>query len=145
MEEQAKRTLLIAGSFLFFLGLLNGFMIPFFSHVRGGLSAHLAAVQGGMALLIFGLMMKYIKLSASKVKYAAWLNIYSMYAAWTALLLSATWGVEKSELQKTIIKSFAFTGGAATTTGVALILIGLFSYWNLLLPASRNEKNDNPL
>jgi len=73
-------------------------------------------------------MLKYVKLSASKIKYAAWLNIYSMYAAWMALLLSAIWGAEKCESQKAVIKLFAYTGGVAITIGVALIIIGLFAY-----------------
>jgi hydroxylaminobenzene mutase len=130
--------LLIAGTFLFFLGLLNGFVSPFFTAIRVGLSAHLAAVQGGMALLVFGLMLKYIKLHVPGIRLAAWLNIYSMYAAWIALLLSAMWGAEKSEMQKGIIKIFAYTGGVATIVGVAFILTGLLSYKRL------QSENANP-
>lgn len=139
MEEQTKRTLLISGIILFFLGLLNGFVIPFFAIVRSGLSAHLAAVQGGMALLIFGLILKYIKLKKSGLTSAAWLIIYSMYAAWIALLLAASW-VEKSAPQKLIIKLIAYTGGAAATAGVAVLMFGLFAYKNTVrIPESENN------
>ncbi|HEY3430718.1 MAG TPA: hypothetical protein VGK39_08585 [Cyclobacteriaceae bacterium] len=127
-SEKTRYILLISGTLLFFIGLLNGFIIPFFSVPRGGLSAHLAAVQGGMALIIFGLILKYMKLKSSQFTFVAWSNIYSMYAAWLALTLAASWGTDKSIHQKTIIKLLAYTGGVATTAGVIFIFVGLLAY-----------------
>ena len=127
-SEKARTTLLISGTLLFFIGLINGFVIPFFAVPKGGLSAHLAAVQGGMALIIFGLILKYLKLKNSQLTFVAWSNTYSMYAAWMALTLAASWGADKSTNQKTIIKLFAYTGGIATTAGVVFIIIGLLAH-----------------
>lgn len=132
-SEKARYTLLIAGTFLFFIGLLNGFVIPFFAVPKNGLSAHLAAVQGGMALIIFALTVQYINLKNSQLAFVAWSNIYSMHAAWLAFTLAASWGADKSIQQKTIIKLLAYTGGFATTAGVAFILIGLINYRRLSL------------
>lgn len=127
-SEKARTTLLISGTLLFFIGLLNGFVIPFFTVPKGGLSAHLAAVQGGMALIIFGLILKYMKLKNSQLNFVAWSNTYSMYAAWMALTLAASWGADKTAQQKTIIKLLAYTGGIATTAGVVFILVGLLAF-----------------
>ena len=61
-----------------------------------GLSAHLAGVQNGMVLLIFGLMWHHLKVGEVWRKLARWLSIFSMYAIWFGLLLAAVWGTSKS-------------------------------------------------
>lgn len=56
MIEHQGHYLLVNGMLLFILGLLNGLVIPFFKNKRMGLSAHLAGVQNGMVLLLFGFL-----------------------------------------------------------------------------------------
>ncbi len=65
MTQQTMRQLLIFGVLLFLFGLLNGAVIPYFTNPRMGLSAHLAGVQNGMVLLIFGLLWPYLTLSST--------------------------------------------------------------------------------
>ena len=50
------RQLIILGVVLFLIGLIQGALIPFFHNPRMALSAHLAAVQSGMAMVIFGII-----------------------------------------------------------------------------------------
>jgi hydroxylaminobenzene mutase len=51
-----SKTLILFGAVLFLIGLCQGGLIPFFINSRMALSAHLAAVQSGMALMIFGVI-----------------------------------------------------------------------------------------
>jgi hydroxylaminobenzene mutase len=51
-----SKTLILFGAVLFLIGLGQGGLIPFFTNPRMALSAHLAAVQSGMALMIFGVI-----------------------------------------------------------------------------------------
>lgn len=96
MLETQAHLLLVNGLFLFILGLVNGFVIPFFTNSRMGLSAHLAGVQNGMVLLIFGLLWPKISLSDSMLQITFWLSLFSMYAIWFGLMLAAIWGTSRS-------------------------------------------------
>jgi hydroxylaminobenzene mutase len=82
-------SLLAYGTALFFLGLLNGLLLPFFPNYRQGLSAHLAGVQDAMVLWAFGLMWNRVRLRANLRRIAALAAIYSMYAIWAGLALGA--------------------------------------------------------
>ena len=55
--EAVSSTLSFMGALLFLLGLLTGFGIPAFRSPRIGLSAHLDAIQSGLALIAFGLLL----------------------------------------------------------------------------------------
>ena len=48
--------LIFAGALLFVIGLFGGLLIPAFKNKRMGLSGHLAAVQSGIAIMIFGII-----------------------------------------------------------------------------------------
>ena len=54
--------LIFWGAALFLIGLIQGGLIPYFMNTRMALSAHLAAVQSGMALMIFGIIFELISL-----------------------------------------------------------------------------------
>lgn len=148
MQGNQKRTLLICGTFLFLLGLMNGFVLPFFASPRVGLSAHLVGVQGGMVLMIFGLMWSYVKGSRVGLIIACWSSIYSMYITWLGILLSAVWGthslisgsdsqgISHDELneklhgandQESVVFFLTMTGAIAIVVAVIIILRGLFA------------------
>ena len=107
-----------------------------FTNSRMGLSAHLAGVQNGMVLLIFGLMWHHLKVGEVWRKLARWLSIFSMYAIWFGLLLAAVWGTSKStpiagagyegsETQELVVSALIQVGSGAIIVAVVIILLGL--------------------
>lgn len=136
MEGNQKRTLLIWGTFLFLLGMLNGFVLPFFTNPRAGLSAHLAGVQGGMVLMIFGLMWNNVRRSKAALNISCWFSIYSIYITWLGLLLSAVWGTHSliggagfraAGYQEFTVLLLLLTAAIAIVAAVIIILRGLFA------------------
>ena len=87
--REFSRQLCWHGALLFLLGLLVGGLVGTFANPRMGLSAHLAAVQNGMFLLIAGLLWPRLQLQAGRERAARVLGISSMYAISAALFLSA--------------------------------------------------------
>ena len=85
ISNQQTRQLLFWGMLLFFLGLIQGVLVQAAMNPRMALSAHLAAVQSGMALMIFGLLWRYVQLGSSALKVALITGIASMYLIWIAL------------------------------------------------------------
>src|SRR5262245_50315050 len=88
--------LLIGGTSLFVLGLLNGYVIQLMAIPRIGLSAHLAGVQNALVLWAFGLMWPHVGLHGQREKFTVWLAIYGMYAIWLGLFLAAAWGASRA-------------------------------------------------
>jgi (hydroxyamino)benzene mutase len=86
--------LLFHGTLLFLLGLINGAVIPLFLNKRMGLSAHLAGVQNGLALIAFGLIWPHADVPFAGIAY--WSALASMYGIWFGLLLAAIWGTSRS-------------------------------------------------
>ena len=84
------------GAMLFMLGLLTGFAIPSFRSPRIGLSAHLAAIESGLALIAFGLMLPHLALSAGwagAIGHSLWISLYML---WIGLLFAAVYGTGKT-------------------------------------------------
>jgi (hydroxyamino)benzene mutase len=136
MTQQPMRQLLIFGVLLFLFGLLNGAVIPYFTNPRMGLSAHLAGVQNGMALLIFGLLWPYLTLSSSTLSATYWLSLYGMYAIWGGLLFAAVWGTSRatpiagagysaSSLYESIVQLLLSLGSVAIIIATVFVLLGL--------------------
>ena len=63
MDEALQRLLAYTGVLLFFLGLLTGAAIPFVRSPRIGLSAHVAAIQSGLALVAVAWLGSHLDLS----------------------------------------------------------------------------------
>lgn len=85
-------TLCFMGALLFLLGLLIGFGIPSFRNPRIGLSAHLTAIESGLALIAFGLLIPHLTIAAGwagAVGLALWLSLYVLCAG---LLFAAVYG-----------------------------------------------------
>jgi hydroxylaminobenzene mutase len=130
------KNLLVLGTALFLLGLLNGLAVPYFENPRMGLSSHLAGVQNALVLIAFGLMWKYIDLAPKSLKICSALSIYSMYSLWLSLVLSAAWGTSSatpiagngyagSETQEFIVNTLLYSGSVAIIISSCQILLGL--------------------
>ena len=115
---QYTRLLLLTGTLLFLLGLVNGARIQLFHNPRMALSAHLAAVQNGLVLLIFGLMWQHVRLSIRQAAWCYWLSVYGLYGIWISLVLAALLGTSSA----TPIAGAGFTATAMHEAVVNLIL-----------------------
>lgn len=87
-----QKSLIVAGALLFLLGLFQGAAVQSFANPRMALSAHLTAVQSGMALMIVGVIWSAVWLNAAFAKIARWTIIVGMYGLWFGLTLSAATG-----------------------------------------------------
>lgn len=132
----SARRLCWHGVLLFLLGLVTGVFIPSFMNTRMALSAHLAGVQNGMALLLFGLLWQHLSLSAAQEKIAVWSGISSMYAIWLALGFAALFGTSQATpiagagfssgaLQEGFVTTLLYSGSIAILVSVCVILFGL--------------------
>lgn len=95
-EPRFDKALLVAGATLFLLGLLQGGVVHQFLNPRMALSAHLTAVQSGMALMIAGAVWRAVTLPPALARLCRWAIIISMYALWLGLTLSAATGASAS-------------------------------------------------
>jgi hydroxylaminobenzene mutase len=91
-----SETLCFAGALLFLLGLLTGFGIPGFCSSRIGLSAHLAAIESGLGLIAFGLLLPHLALSATWSAIIAQTLWISLYVLWIGLVFGAIYGTGKA-------------------------------------------------
>ena len=93
--ETLSSTLCFTGALLFMLGLLTGFAIPRFRSPRIGLSAHLAAIESGLALIAFGLLLPHLAISTGwggAIGHSLWI---ALYVQWVGLLFAAVYGTGK--------------------------------------------------
>ncbi|GAB5452934.1 MAG: hydrogenase [Halioglobus sp.] len=130
------RKLIVAGVALFLLGLFQGALIPAFLNPRMALSAHLAAVQSGMAMAIFGLIWNMVNLGDRLLRVAYYTNIAGMYAVWFAISLAAFVGASRAlpiagqgfaatPTGESAVELIVTAGALATVISVALIFAGL--------------------
>lgn len=88
--------LIFWGAVLFLIGLVQGALVQQFLNSRMALSAHLAAVQSGMALMILGLIWEMLVLKDKWLNIAYWSGLISMYLIWISITLAAIFGASKS-------------------------------------------------
>jgi hydroxylaminobenzene mutase len=84
------------GALLFMLGLLTGAGIPSFRSPRIGLSAHLDALESGLALICFGLILPHLAISpgwAGAIAHSLWISLYLL---WLGLIVAAVYGTGKT-------------------------------------------------
>ena len=124
------------GVLLFLLGLINGALVSQFANPRMGLSAHLAGVQNGMVLLLFGLLWPRLSLSQARGRLAEGLSLASMYAIWLALALAGVFGTSAATpiagagfrglaWQEFLVTALLYAGSAAIVVAAVLVLVGL--------------------
>lgn len=142
--EEKSRRVLVWGATLFLVGLIEGGFIPWFTNPRMGLSAHLSAVQGGMALLIIGLAWNRLQLSSLQLRWTYYLNVAGVVLIWLALTLAAVLGTSSG----TPIAGAGFGAGTAAeltvqgmlTVGAgAAIAGGALFFWGLELTTWRKK------
>jgi hydroxylaminobenzene mutase len=131
-----SKTLILFGAVLFLIGLGQGGLIPFFTNPRMALSAHLAAVQSGMALMIFGVIWALVVLPEKWLARAMYSGIGSMYLIWFSLTLAAALGASNalpiagagyssSLAQEWLVEGIVTLGAALGIISGLLVVIGL--------------------
>lgn len=121
MRIEHKGILLIrAGAVLFLLGLLQGAAVQEFLNPRMALSAHLTAVQSGMALMIVGVVWSVVGLSDRLDALARWAMIGGMFGLCIGLTLSAATGASAT----LPIAGEGHQAGAGTEQFVSTIVLG---------------------
>lgn len=132
----AQRTLIAAGAILFLLGLLQGAVVQSFANPRMALSAHLTAVQNGMALMIAGVAWQAASLDQRVDTAAKWSIIVGMFGLWIGLTLSAATGASNSlpiagaghsadHLTETLVSIVVLGASASMTVGWGLFVAGI--------------------
>ncbi|WP_033924279.1 hypothetical protein [Sphingomonas sp. 35-24ZXX] len=131
-----QRTLVVAGALLFLLGLLQGAFVQSFLNPRMALSAHLTAVQSGMAMMIAGALWTSADLRPTFSNIARWAIVIGMFGLWAGLTASAMTGASNnlpiagaghSAAQPTEnVVSIAVLGGSVLMTiGWSIFVLGL--------------------
>jgi hydroxylaminobenzene mutase len=127
--------LCFSGFVLFFLGLVNGFLIPVGRSPRIGLSGHLAAVQSGTFLIAAGLvwpMMHLWPAFSAAIAHGLWI---SLYAVWLSLLLGGLFGagrglpiagqgITTTPAKQLVVSVLLIGGSLGTFAATAAALIG---------------------
>lgn len=133
--SDVNQPLALAGVVLFFLGLLNGFVISLGRSPRLGLSAHLTAVQSGTFLVAVSLLWPHVAIPPS------WQDIIgsglwiSLYALWLALFFAgllgagrglpiAGGGIETRPMYQHAVSAFLMAGIVGSTLATAA-----FAFW----------------
>jgi hydroxylaminobenzene mutase len=96
VNDALQATLAFSGVVLFLLGLLGGAAIPFLRSPRLALSAHVTALQAGVALVAFAWLGTRVQLPvawAASIAHTLWI---SFYAIWLGLLLGGVWGTGRT-------------------------------------------------
>lgn len=137
--SKTARHLLFHGMLLFLLGLLGGAIVQLLYNPRMGLSAHLAGVQNGLTLMVFGLIWAYADPPLPRITY--WTSLFGLYGIWLALLLAALWGTSRSTplagagfagtpSQELIVTTLLTSASGAIIVATGLMLFGLFTKLN---------------
>lgn len=87
MADALRDWLCFSGTLLFLLGLLVGLAIPAVRGPRIALSAHVAALESGLALVAFGLLGAHLELSAAwaaAIAHGLWISLYVLFAGLVA-------------------------------------------------------------
>lgn len=130
------RSLIVAGAVLFLLGLFQGAFVQSFVNPRMALSAHLTAVQSGMALMIVGAVWSAVSLNSALAKTARWTITIGMYGLWLGLTLSAATGASETlpiagmghsatAIAETAVSTIVLGSSGLMTVGWLLFVVGL--------------------
>lgn len=134
----SAKAFLLSGAILFFIGLVQGALIPRMLNPRMALSAHLTAVQCGMALMIFGLIRPLMELGESSLAITLWFSIAGFYLLWFGIALSAITGASRvlpiagegysaGKLGESSVAIIMGTGSLLSLISGGLIIVGLWA------------------
>ena len=145
------RSLILAGAILFLIGLLQGVVVQSFANPRMALSAHLTAVQSGMALMIVGAIWSAVSLNGALAKAAQWAIVVGMYGLWLGLTLSAATGASETlpiagaghraiATTETAVSTIVLGSSGLMTVGWLLFVVGLIRSKRILLNGVTTER-----
>ncbi|MDZ4276962.1 MAG: hypothetical protein U0995_13035 [Erythrobacter sp.] len=135
--DKNGRALALSGAVLFLGGILQGFAVDQFANPRMALSAHLDAVQSGMALMLAGVLWTVARWSSGAETVARWTLAVGMVGLWLGITLAAMTGASDAlpmagkgfsaspdiELTATVI---IIGSSVALAIGWSLFVVGLF-------------------
>jgi (hydroxyamino)benzene mutase len=138
-SHSISQRLLILGALLFLIGLLQGAMVQIFHSPRLALSAHIAAVQNGMVLLIFGLLWSRLTLSPKLERTAYLASVAGMVLIWVGFMVAAMTGASMvlkfsgagfgaSQFWELLVAALIYSGSGASILAVTLVLVGLVGH-----------------
>lgn len=133
----AGRSLVVTGAALFLAGLVQGAVIDLHANPRMALSAHLDAVQSGMAVMIAGILWSSARLGERMEVAARWALAVGMVGLWLGLTLAALTGASETlpmagegyagtPAAEAVVGLIVLASSGALTLGWALFLWGLF-------------------
>ena len=85
LSSRVRETLTIGGLLLILASLLLGAAIPLFASPRLALSTHLTGIQGGMLLMVLGLLWRKVELGIRGQHIACW---FTLLGTWLAIGVS---------------------------------------------------------
>jgi len=118
--EDSQRRLFWHGMFLFFLGLITGFLEEKFVNPRMGLAAHLEGIMNGTFLLALGAAWTQVRLSTRSKVIAYRTVLYGTYANWLFTTLAAVFGTAA-------LSPITGTGHGGKPWQEALVTVGFLS------------------
>jgi len=137
MSESLQALLAWSGVLLFLLGLLTGVAVPAVRAPRIALSAHVAAIESGLALIVIGLLGARLALPdfwAGAIAHGLWISLYIL---WVGLLVGAIFGTGKTLpiagaglLAKPWQEATAFALIGAGSLGSAAAVAALLLQWS---------------
>ena len=128
-----RADLVVAGAILFLIGLLQGVVVQGFLNPRMALSAHLTAVQGGLAIMVVGIVWLPAAMRVGVERLSRWSLVGGMYGLWVGLTLSAVTGASEA---LPIAGTGFHAGGVAERSVFAIIAassLALIVGWSLFL------------
>lgn len=131
-----QRALVVAGALLFLIGLLQGAVVQSFLNPRMALSAHLTAVQSGMAMMIVGALWTSADLKPTFSNIARWAIVIGMFGLWAGLTASAATGASKNlpiagagysaaQVTENLVSIAVLGSSVLMTIGWSIFVIGL--------------------
>ncbi len=135
MNQSLNRKVIAAGTILFLLGLITGFVIPLFENSRMGLAGHLEGVMNGIFLIALGAVWGHLTLSNRLQLISFWLLLYGAYANWVFVLAAAIFGTSEMTpiagagytglpWQETVVSLGLMSVGITMVVGCAILAIG---------------------
>jgi len=121
-----RKILLVSGAFLLLVGLLLGTALDRFASPEIASDAHVAGVQHGMLLMLFGIAWRYVSLERIGLV-CALLNIIGLFGIWAAFLLGAMLG-EPYPAASAITSNMFIVSSWILIAGVAVYLYGLLKF-----------------
>jgi (hydroxyamino)benzene mutase len=129
----AGRALAVVGGSLFLAGLLQGLVVDYFPNPRMALSAHLDAVQSGMAVMIAAAFWSSVRLTPALERLAWWTLSVGMVGLWIGITLAAMTGASEA----LPMAGHGFAAALPTEVVVSAVVIGsslaLLLGWALFL------------